>query len=152
MTPFPLIRCNIETLVSTASTFRRPAKPNPLTPTAVKLVPMTVQSSSPVCCIDIKTRHKGSTRILFIHGRPNTRWTTSVARALVFNWPGWSNGKPLYTTLTSAPSRGVITCRFWLWLNRVQINRWSEHGHKNIHILNQASDGLQKRSPGAVNK
>ena len=37
---------------------------------------------------DNKTRHKGSTRILFIHDRPNTQWTTLVARALVFNRPG----------------------------------------------------------------
>ena len=40
------------------------------------------------CSLDKTTCHKGSTRILFIHGSPNTQWTTLFACALVFNRPG----------------------------------------------------------------
>ena len=57
------------------------------------------------CSLDKKTCHKGSTRILFIHGRPNTQWTTLFLRSLSFLInldvsPGWSNRKLLYTTFT----------------------------------------------------
>ena len=49
------------------------------------------------CSLDKKTCHKGSTRILFIHGHTNTQWTTLFARALVLidpnPSPGWSNRK-----------------------------------------------------------
>ena len=59
-----------------------------------------VGSKSSHCSIDKKTRHKGAKRIL--NGRPNTEWTT-LFHALSFlidpdASPGWSNGKPLYTT------------------------------------------------------
>ena len=47
------------------------------------------------CSLDKKTCHKGWTKILFIHGCPNTQWIDPYAS------PGWRNGKLLYTTFTA---------------------------------------------------